>query len=223
MPATALAFDMFGTLADPASYADALRPHTAHADELARSWRTHQLETSWLLSLAGAYEDWSHVTRYALHAALAGAALDLAEADQETAIARAATPDLYDEVPDALAALRASGFDLSVFSNGNPAGLDGILRRHGIESYFDRIVSCDEVRTYKPAPVTYRHAAERIGAAIDDVWLVSGNPFDCAGGKLAGMRVAKVERQPSWTYSFAAPPDVVVGRLADLPDVLAAR
>lgn len=220
MPA-ALVFDMFGTLADPASYADALRPHTAHADELARSWRAHQLQTSWLLALADSYEDWTQVTRHALQAALDEAGLDLSEGDRQAALAHAATPDLYDEVPDALAALHAEGYDLSVFSNGTRAALEGILARHGIESYFERIVSCDEIATYKPAPATYRHAAERMGAAIGDVWLVSGNPFDCAGGKLAGMRVAKVDRQRSLTYSFASPPDVVVGRLAELTGVLA--
>lgn len=220
MPGTALAFDMFGTLADPGSYAAALRSHTADADELARSWRAHQLEISWLLGFADAYEDWTRVTRYALDATLAEAGLDLAEAHRNAALEHAAAPDLYDEVPDALAALRDGGFDLSVFSNGTRAGLDGIVTRHGIEGHFDRIISCDEIRTYKPSPATYRHAAERIGVAIGDVWLVSGNPFDCAGGKLAGMRVAKVERRPSLTYSFAPPPDVVVRRRGDLVEAV---
>lgn len=219
----ALAFDMFGTLADPASYAVSLRSHTAHADEIARSWRAHQLQISWLLTLADAYQDWTQVTRHALQAALEEADLDLPEDVRELALSRAATPDLYEEVPHALAELRAAGHDLSVFSNGTRAGLEGILARHGIENDFDRIVSCDEVATYKPAPATYRHAAERIGAGIGDVWLVSGNSFDCAGGKLAGMRVAKVDRQPSLTYSFASPPDAVIARLAELTDVLAPR
>jgi hypothetical protein len=50
-----LAFDMFGTLVDPMSHADALRPHTGRPEHLARSWRAHQLEISWLVSLAEKY------------------------------------------------------------------------------------------------------------------------------------------------------------------------
>ena len=217
-----LAFDMFGTLVDPMSHADALRPHTDHAEGLARSWRTHQLEISWLLSLAEDYRDWRSVTAYALDVALAEAGLTLSGAPREEALARAAAPDVFAEVTGALSRLRDTGMDLWVFSNGSHAGLDQILAQHELEGYFNGVVSCEEVGVYKPAPATYRRAADRIGLPLDQIWLVSGNPFDCAGGALAGMRVVKVERTPSITYPFAPEPDRVVTGLHDLPAALAA-
>jgi 2-haloacid dehalogenase len=215
-----LAFDMFGTLVDPMSHADALRPHTDQSERLAGSWRTHQLEISWLLSLADDYQDWGSVTAYALDVALAEAGLDLSGPERETALARAVSPDLFEEVNDALRRLRAAGMDLWVFSNGTRAGLDRILSQHELEGYFNGVISCEEVGVYKPAPATYRHAADRIGLPLDQIWLVSGNPFDCAGGSLAGMHVVKVERTPSITYPFAREPDRVVTGLADLPGAL---
>jgi 2-haloacid dehalogenase len=215
-----LAFDMFGTLADPMSHADALRAHTDRPERLAQSWRTHQLEISWLLSLAEDYQDWGSVTAWALDVALAEAGLTLSGAQRETALARAAAPDLFADVTGALRRLRGEGVDLWVFSNGSRAGLDRILTRHELGGYFSGVVSCEEVGVYKPAPATYRHAAERIGLPPDQVWLVSGNAFDCAGGSLAGMRVVKVERTPSITYPFAHQPDRVVAGLDDLPAAL---
>ena len=217
-----LAFDMFGTLVDPMSHADALRPHTDHAEGLARSWRSHQLEISWLLSLAEDYQDWPSVTAYALDVALAEAGLALSGTQRKKALARAASPDLFEEVTGALRRLQEAGVDLWVFSNGSRAGLDQILIRHELEGYFNGVISCEEVGVYKPAPATYRHAADRIGLPLDQVWLVSGNPFDCAGGALAGMQVVKVERTPSITYPFAPAPDRVVTGLDDLPTALAA-
>ena len=217
-----LAFDMFGTLVDPMSHADALRPHTDRPEQLASSWRTHQLEISWLLSLAEDYQDWGSVTAYALDVALAEAGLALTGTQRERALARAASPDLFEEVAAALRRMRDVGMDLWVFSNGSRAGLDTILSQQGLEDYFSGVISCEEVGVYKPAPATYRRAADRIGLPMDEVWLVSGNPFDGAGGSLAGMRVVKVERSPSITYPFAPEPDRVVTGLDDLPTALAA-
>jgi 2-haloacid dehalogenase len=217
-----LAFDMFGTLVDPMSHADALRPHTERPEQLARSWRTHQLEISWLLSLAEDYQDWGSVTAYALDVALAEAGLALSDTERERALARAAAPDLFEEVTGALNRLRGEDIDLWVFSNGSRAGLDRILAQHELEESFSGVISCEEVGVYKPAPATYRRAADRIGLPLNEVWLVSGNPFDCAGGSLAGMRVVKVERTPSIAYPFAREPDRVVAGLHDLPNALAA-
>jgi 2-haloacid dehalogenase len=221
-PSPTLAFDMFGTLVDPMSHADALRPHTDRPEQLARSWRTHQLEVSWLLSLAEDYQDWGSVTAHALDVALAEAGLTLSGAERARALARAAAPDLFEEVTGALSRLRGEGMHLWVFSNGARAGLDQILAQHELEGYFTGVVSCEEVGVYKPAPATYRRAADRIGLPLDEIWLVSGNAFDCAGGSLAGMRVVKVERTPSITYPFARKPDRVVTGLDDLPTALAA-
>ena len=57
---------------------------------------------------------------------------------------------------------------------------------------------------------------------IGDVWLVTGNPFDAAGAKSAGMRVAKLERGGSLRYAFAPTPDLVVTTLRELPAALRA-
>lgn len=217
-----LAFDMFGTLVDPMSHTEALRPHSDRPEQLARSWRRHQLEISWLLSLAEHYQDWESVTAHALDAALAEAGLTLSRTERANVLARSAMPDLFDEVTGALSRLRELGTRMWVFSNGTRTGLDGILAQHELGRFFSGVVSCEEVAVYKPAPATYRHAADRIGLPLDQIWLVSGNPFDCAGGALAGMGVVKVERTPSITYHFAPKPHRIVDSLDALPTAVAA-
>jgi 2-haloacid dehalogenase len=120
----------------------------------------------------------------------------------------------------ALAALSEAGHVLAVFSNGTVPQLEAILADTGIGGYFAHVISVDEVGVYKPAPAVYQHAARRLGRPIADVWLVSANPFDAAGGKAAGMRVCKLERQPSIRYAFAPPPDLILTSLAALPTAL---
>ena len=109
---------------------------------------------------------------------------------------QARIPVVFDDVPEALQALTDAGHELSVFSNGTADQLEAIVGETGIARYFTQLISVDEVGAFKPAPAVYQHAPARLGRAIGDVWLVSANPFDAAGAKAAGMRVAKLERAP---------------------------
>lgn len=213
---------MYGTLADPSGLAEPLREHVVDAERTGARWRLHQLEISWLLSLMGCYEDWGAVTRYALDVALAESGDELSPEQKETLLESARIPRLFSDVPGALELLRERGFELAVFSNGTCAQLKEILEAAGISRRFSRVISVDEVRVFKPSPAVYRHAASTLGRTVGGIWLVTGNPFDAAGGKMAGMRVAKIERESSFRYPFAPDPDIVVADLAELARTLPA-
>ena len=107
-----------------------------------------------------------------------------------------------------------------VFSNGSPRMLDRILDAAGLRPYFEGYVSVDEVRRYKPAPQTYRRAAERLGRPIGEVRLVSANPFDDIGAEAAGMRATWVDRSGGLFDTLRPPPQLVVRSLTELADGL---
>lgn len=218
--ANALAFDVFGTLGDLRGMAVALRPHTDEADRVGQSWRRHQLEISWLLSLMERYESFDAVTAYALDVALAEAGIELTRPQKDELLARAGELEVYEDVAPALDRLERAGFLLAVLSNGSPHMLESLLQRVGIRERFREVISVEEVRVFKPALAVYRHAAERLDRPLDTVWLVSANVFDCAGAKAAGMRVAAVERERAVRYAFAEPPDLVVPDLLELASTL---
>jgi len=179
-------------------------------------WRRHQLEISWLLSVMERYEDFERVTAYALDVAIGECGLRLSGADRRALMRSVELLEVHSDVDVALARLDDAGFPLAVLSNGSPRMLDALLGRAGIRERFAAVISVDEVGVFKPAPAVYHHAARRLGRLIGDVWLVSGNPFDAAGAKAAGMRVAKIERQPSFRYPFAGDPDITVSSLEEL-------
>ena len=217
--APVLLMDVYGTLGDPRGMADALAGVAASA-QLASRWRTHQLQITWLLSLMERYEDFEAVSGYALEVAFGEAGLRLTGDVRRAALRAVETLALYDDVAPALERLEASGYVLAVLSNGSPSMLEALLRSGGLRDRFQHMISVDEVRVFKPAPSVYHHAAARLGRPIGELWLVSGNPFDAAGAKSAGMRVVRVEREPSFHYPFAAPPDLVVSTLLELPDAI---
>lgn len=97
------------------------------------------------------------------------------------------------------------------------------MEREQLGLYFDGYVSVDEVRVYKPSPKVYQHVARRLERPIQEVRLVSSNPFDDIGAEEAGMQAAWVDRSGGLFDTLGPPPKVVVGTLTELSRVLAAQ
>jgi 2-haloacid dehalogenase len=216
----ALAFDVFATLIDVSAMGSELARPGLDAAALAASWRRHQLEITWLLSLMERYEDFAAVTRSALDVALAEAGLEIRAEEREAALGATARLPAHGDAAAALERLAAAGVRLAVLSNGTAAMLDAVLGAAGLRARLGEIVSVDEIGVYKPAPAVYLHAAARLRLPPEEVWLVSANPFDCAGAAAAGLGVVKVERGRSFSYPFARPPDLVVSSLTELAEAL---
>ncbi len=217
-----LAFDLYGTLVDPTAIAAELGQLLGEAEgrEAAGLWRVKQLEYSFRLTAMGVYEDFRWVTARALDFALASMKVRVPEGQAERLV------ELYDHLrpfPDAAPALMALGglgYELAVFSNGTPAMIENCLGNSGLGEFFAQRVSVDEVRAFKPSPVAYRHAAERLSVTAGQVRLVTSNAFDCVGAAAAGMRTAWVNRSAAPFDTIGADPDLLVPGLDLLPAAL---
>ena len=80
----------------------------------------------------------------------------------------------------------------------------------------------DEVKVYKPSPIVYKHVARSLGRPIDEVRLVSSNPFDVIGAEAAGMQAVWVNRTDGLFDTLAPMPQMVVKSLVELAEMLAA-
>ena len=218
-----LAFDLYGTLVDPMAIAGELGRVLGDSDgrEAARLWRLKQLEYSFRLTAMGRYEDFRWVTARALDFALASLGARLPDGHAERLV------ELYDHLrpfPDAVPALRelaGHGYGLAVLSNGTPAMIGNSLDNSGLRGFFGELVSVHEVRVFKPSPVVYRYAAERLSLPVGQIRLVTSNAFDCVGASAAGMRTAWVNRSGAPFDTIGAPPDLIVPALDQLPAALA--
>ncbi|KAL2847569.1 HAD-like domain-containing protein [Aspergillus pseudodeflectus] len=226
-----LAFDLYGTLLSTESIAQQLASHFPEkAHSISSLWRRYQLEYTWRLTSMGVYESFSTITRNALRHALAehGETLD------DDAIS--ALMEAYDNLstfPDVKPTLTklASNPRITpvVFSNGtqnmvsNSVHSSPDLSPHA--SVFSDIISIQSVRQFKPAPATYFHLAEKVGKAsrLEDIWLVSGNPFDIVGARSVGLNAVWVDRAGKGWMDAAVPrlrPTAVVRSLEEVSDVV---
>ncbi len=103
---------------------------------------------------------------------------------------------VFADVRPALQAARARGLRLVVVSNWD-VSLHDVLRRLGVESLVDGIVTSAEVGARKPSPEVFRRALELAGIAATDVVHVGDSlEEDVAGARAAGIEPILLARGP---------------------------
>jgi 2-haloacid dehalogenase len=217
----ALAFDLYGTLVDPIRIWRQLERYLGEsAVRAAEVWRMKQLEYTFRLTAMEQYQDFEQVTRLSLDYALAAVGHDLGHEQRQALLAEYDRLEPFPDVPEGLRRLSSAAQTLAVFSNGTPRMLQAVVRSAGLGDWFQTLISVDEVRTYKPSPRVYQHAARRLGRPLAEVRLVSSNPFDVIGAAAAGMQVAWVDRSAGLFDTLAERPTLVVATVSDLAERL---
>lgn len=219
-----VAFDLYGTLVDPLAIAADLERAMprAQAQRVAGVWRSTQLQYAFRLTMMHRYEDFARVTARALDFALLEAGGTLTPSDRATVLAAYDALEPFPDAAPALAALAGAGVRTAVLSNGTPSMLRACLDGSGLAAHVQQVISVDAVRAYKPHPAVYHHAAAATGRPIEEIHLVSCNPFDIVGAATVGMRTVWVNRSGVPFDTLGAQPDVTLASLADLPAVLGA-
>lgn len=196
----ACVFDAYGTLFDVASPVMKLSSSIGDkAQDVAKLWRTKQLEYTWVRSLIGVHADFWHVTREALDFTLESFAITEAGLADELMTGMLKL-DVYADVATALQALRAKGKRLAILSNGSPSMLDSALRHAGLDKVFEHVLSVEEVGIYKPSRRVYRLAMQKLHIAdAPSVCFVSANGWDAHAAAQFGFQAVRVMRSAGAT------------------------
>jgi 2-haloacid dehalogenase len=219
--AESLAFDMYGTLVDPIRIWKQLEHYIpGDAQRIAELWRQKQLEFTFRLTAMERYEDFEQVTRKALDYALAATRHSLDSQQKNSLMLQYNDLERFADVEPGLQQLKGAGYEMVVFSNGSPAMLTAIMNAANLHPYFKGFVSVDEVKVYKPSPAVYKHVANRLGRPINEVRLISSNPFDVIGAESAGMQATWVNRSNGLFDTLAPMPQMVVKSLSELANLL---
>ena len=213
-----MAFDLYGTLAEVASVGRAAAEVTGDPAALVDLWRQKQLEYTWLRSLMGAYQDFWATTGDALDYSLDRLGITVDQPTRAELLNAWLSVRTYPEVPAALDALAPR--PLAVLSNGNPEMLEACLATAGIRDRFEHVLSVDKLGVYKPHPSVYELAVKAFGLPAERILFVSSNPWDAAGARTFGLRVAWVNRMGVPFERLGAKPDLVMADLAEVAEAV---
>jgi len=223
--AVTLAFDVYGTLIDTHGVVAKLEEIVGdHATDFSATWRDKQLEYSFRRGLMQNYENFAVCTRDALDYTCDRYGLAIGQEDKQALLDIYRELPAFDDVEGALADLAARDCRLFAFSNGSAEAVETLLSAASIRDRFLGVVSCDDVRSFKPNPAVYAHFLRQAQATGDEAWLISGNPFDVIGAISAGMRGAWVCRTKDAIFDpWGIEPTITVTSLAELADGLGVK
>jgi 2-haloacid dehalogenase len=219
---TVLAFDVYGTLIDPFGISQRLKSIAGDkTPAFAQMWRDKQIEYLFRRGLGRDYRPFSICTSQALDYTALQLQVELPAGDKQELLAQYRELPAYEEVAEALRRLKDAGCHNYAFSNGEPDDLAYLLAHAKLDSALDGIVSVHEVQSFKPDPAVYDHFLQQTGAAREETWLVSGNPFDVIGARTAGWRTAWVKRNPDAVFDpWEIEPDAIVTDSSELLSVV---
>ncbi len=88
--------------------------------------------------------------------------------------------------------LSEAGFKLAIGSSTARANIDLVLEELGLKSFFQTIVSAEEVRRGKPDPEVFLKAADRMGVLPSQCVVIEDAPAGIEAGKRAEMKTIAV-------------------------------
>lgn len=211
-------FDVVETLASLEPVGRRLAELGQPLDLLAR-WFTRLLRDGMALTAAGSYAGFAEIAASALRAETHRELSDVQVRDAVAAFGEL-TPQ-----PDAVPAVRAAagaGFRVFALSNGAATSTQGFLRRAGVSDLFERVLSIDEVRAWKPVRAPYELAVHAAGVPAARVALVAVHSWDIHGAHQAGLTTGWCPRLEGEPTPVFAPADVVAETLDGVIAELAA-
>ena len=217
-----LAFDVYGTLIDTAGVFKSLEMLVGDkATIMTELWRSKQLEYSFRRGLMQNYQDFSVCTRQALDYCCEALSVDLSGDQKDGLLKEYRFLPAFPDVVEGLQKFKATGFSLFAFSNGRADDVRNLLGQAKIDAYFQDVVSCDEVNSFKPNPGVYAHFLRRAESVGSEAWMISSNPFDVIGALSAGMRAAWVKRSSNAVFDpWGIEPTLVAADFVDLVNLM---
>ncbi|MBI3022772.1 MAG: haloacid dehalogenase type II [Thaumarchaeota archaeon] len=213
----AIVFDLYGTLFDVSSVADTCeRLFPGRGNQLSQLFREKQIEYTWRASLTNHYSNFEAITERAIRFVLENLGLDYNGGVLESLQSAYLELKPFEEVPEALKLMKGRA-TLAILSNGTQKTIRAVLARSSMLSLFDKIISVDLVRTYKPSPKVYALAPRILRVPKSKILFVSSNSWDAAGAKAFGLKVAWINRKGQRAFDgLGYRPDFEIPDLAAL-------
>jgi 2-haloacid dehalogenase len=217
-----LVFDVNETLIDIESIAPVFERILGDSAAM-REWFNQLVMYSMTTTLSGHYVDFFTLGQGVLRMLATVRGVQISEAQVDALRHAMLTMPAHPDVEDGLMTLRDNGFRLVALTN-SPPNPDGPspLEHAGLGHLFDRQLSVDACRAFKPAPAVYVHACEQLGVTPADCMMVAAHVWDTIGAQSVGYSGALITRPGNAALPVPGlpQPTVVAADLRDLATTL---
>jgi 2-haloacid dehalogenase len=216
---TACVFDAYGTLFDVNSAAAKCKEKLGDKwENFANAWRTTQLEYTWLRSLMKKHENFWQITEDSLDHTIATFNINKNMRKELLNLYKELSP--YPEVEECLDTLKSKKIKIAILSNGTPDHLKGLVESNNIQSYFDNIISVEDVKIYKPDPKVYEIPIKKYNCKPENICFLSSNTWDVSGGGVFGYNAVWVNRFNKIFDKLGYNPQYIINNLSQLLELV---
>ena len=177
-------------------------------DDAAKLWFTTMLQYSLVMTVSDQYASFGDIGAAVLQmlARNRDVVLKAEDAKQVMSVIRALPP--HPDVRPALDQLKTRGIRLATLTNSSQEVAEAQMRHAGLDGFFERMLSVEQPRQFKPHRAVYHWAAGEMGVAPGECMLVAAHGWDVAGAKWAGLRTAFIAREGQQIFPLAETPEV---------------
>ncbi|MEY8537930.1 HAD family phosphatase [Lactococcus muris] len=100
---------------------------------------------------------------------------------------------LFPDVKDVLDSLRADNFKIGLASSSAMQDIEEMLDIHGLRSYFESILSGNDLKATKPHPEIYQLSMKALNVKPEETLIIEDSEKGITAGKAAGAIVWAIE------------------------------
>jgi 2-haloacid dehalogenase len=220
MPRPILLFDVIETLLDLHVLAPAIQRVLGPGASV-REWFSEVLFYAQATNVAGDYRPLGETAMAVLRMSAAARQRKFGDEDVQAVANKLKSLPSHADVKPALGRLKDAGFRMATLANGNAEGLNAQIAYARLDEYFEKNISVDSVRKFKPAPEPYHAAAAALGADPGHgMMLVSAHGWDIYGALRAGLRAAFIARPGTALFPAGPQPELVAKDVRQLAETL---
>ncbi|CAL68399.1 haloacid dehalogenase type II [Christiangramia forsetii] len=171
-------------------------------------WFAELLQYSLVESVTNTYHDFSEIAAAILKMNAKKYDKEFSEEEIKDILKPISQLEAYADVVEGLEKLQKTDLQLIAFSNGKPSVLKEQLEFAGLSKYFDKILSVDPVKKYKPHPETYEFVLKEAGTKKENSMMVAAHGWDITGAMRAGLRTAFIQRPGKFIFPLSQKPTI---------------
>jgi 2-haloacid dehalogenase len=218
-PATAIVFDLFGTLLDIGSLRAELLPVIKDFKPFVQTWRDRLLTYMLATAAMRRYEGFDALAEHALAYAASLHHVNMSDAYRKTLVDGWRFLRPYVDVAPTLRALGQAGVQIGALTNASAEAGEAAIANAGLSELIHVLISVETIRTYKPDPRAYELVTSQFDGASRVVFVTSEG-WDATGAAEFGLQVVWCNRGGAPPETLGASPQWTIPSLRELCEIV---
>lgn len=183
---------------------------------------TRMLRDAFALEASGQYVPFREVARASLSVTIRSYGHEPTDDKVQAVLQGFSELEPHPDVREAIDRVHLAQVRIIALTNGSAETTQTLINKAGLTDFFEKTLSIDEVRHWKPHRAVYEYAVSEAGVDSARMALVAAHAWDTHGAKQAGLVTGWVRRREKEYSRAMATPDFQGSTLTEVVDKLLA-